>query len=268
MVATTQANSIVPTNAQLVAHIASGLGELNSAQLALMDRYLCAMRRPMQSWARPDSDIATPSFAWAAGHYLSLHHATQRAALNKKGFEFLFQFACAAAGKKAILNLNTTDANADVFVNGVGFSLKTQADKAAKRGTLYIQKLMEARWFRDLNTPQEIHEFGVLNILNHLSRYERILVLKAYPEAEAKITYELVEIRKSVFNLLSQVAVTEFPVKNSKGGCSISVRDDEGEAFRLAFDGSVEKIRIFNLRDRNCISHAEWTVPVHYDDDS
>ena len=233
----------------------------------LLNRYLAAMRRPVVSRSLQGSDIAVADFVAAVGHYLTMHHATQATPLNKKGFEFLFQFASDAAGRRASVNRNTTDASADVLVDGVGYSLKTQADKAVKRHTLYIQKLMEARWLREINTPEELHDAGVQHILSHLDRYQRILVLKGYPRVEGTMTYELVEVPKSVFSLLRNLRVSDFPSKNSFGTCSVSVPDDEGEAFRLVFDGSVEKIRIFNLRVRNCVVHAEWTVEVSEDDE-
>lgn len=252
---------------EISSRIVSGLGQLDRPQLALLYRYMTAMQRPVTSQSLPGSDIAEPKFVAAVGHYLALHHATQTTALNKKGFEFLFQFACDAAGRNAAMNRNTTDANADVIVDGVGFSLKTQADKAVKRHTLYIQKLMEARWIREINSPQDFHDSGVRHILEHLGRYERILVLKVYPRAGSRMTYELVEVPMSLFGLLSNLGVADFPSKNQFGTCSVSVPDAQGEAFRLVFDGSVEKIRIFNLRARNCVSHAEWTVSVPDDED-
>lgn len=250
----------------LITRIAAGLGGLDHAQLGLLQRFMAAMQRPLSSKSLPGSDIAKPSFVLAVGHYLSLHHATQTTALNKKGFEFLFQFACDASGMAAVINHNTTDASADVIVDGIGFSLKTQADKAVKQHSLYIQKLMEARWIRELNTPEELQSAGVRHILDHLNRYQRILVLKAYPRTEATIRYELVEVPKSVFDLLANLGVDDFPPKNGYGTCSVPVRDSQGEAFRLVFDGSVEKIRIFNMRARNCISHAEWTVHIPADE--
>ena len=252
---------------QIAARIAGRLGSLDRPQLALLFRFLGAMQRKLSTDVVSGSDLATPLFVAAVGHYLSLHHATQTAPLNKKGFEFLFQFASDASGKKAAINRNTTDASADVVVDGVGFSLKTQADKAVKKHTLYIQKLMEARWIRELSTCQDFRDKGLRHILDHLKRYQRILVLKAYPRKAGTIKYELVEVKKSVFDLLSNLTLSDFPGKNSFGTCSVPIHDSTGVAFRLVFDGSVEKIRIFNLRARNCVLHAEWTVHVPDDDD-
>lgn len=253
---------------EIASRIISGLASLDRSQTALLYRYMAAMQRPVSYRGNPASDLADATFVSAVGHYLSLHHATQATALNKKGFEFLFQFAAEAAGRKATINKNTTDASADVFVDGCGYSLKTQADKAVKRSTLYIQKLMEARWIRELDSPKDFHLAGLEHIRNHLGKYQRILVLKAYPITSGVATYELVEVPKSVFGLVNDLIESDFPKKNSFGTCSVSVKDAEGEAFRLVFDGSVEKIRIFNLRARNCLSHAEWAVNVPNSDDA
>jgi hypothetical protein len=250
------------TDDQLVARVAIGLAKLDRTQLALIDRYMAAMQRPVEVKVGSKSDLADPLFVAAVGHYLTLHHATQTVALNKKAFEFLFQYACDAAGKRALINRNTTDANADVSVDGVGFSLKTQSDKAVRRHNVYIQKFMEGRFIRDINSPEEFRTIGIGHILDHVARYQRILVLKAYQRQGTSITYELVEIPRSVFDLLRQLKAEDFPEKNKYGTCSVSVRDTQGQAFRLCFDGSVEKIRIFNLKARKYISHAEWSVQV------
>lgn len=258
------------TDAQLVSRVAAGLSKLDRAQLALIDRYMAAMQRPVNVKVGTNSDLAQPPFVAAVGHYLTLHHATQTSALNKKAFEFLFQYACDAAGKRAIINRNTTDASADVFVDGVGFSLKTQSDKAVRHHNVYIQKFMEGRFIRDIKTPVEFHDIGIRHILDHVSRYQRILVLKAYQRQGTSITYELIEVPISVFGLLRKLRVEDFPPKNKYGTISVPVRDSQGQAFRLCFDGSVEKIRIFNLHARNYIVHAEWTVhvPIEDEDDS
>jgi len=231
------ATSAELTDEQLVARVAGELSNLDRTQLALIQRYMAAMQRPVEVHANPDSDLANPLFIAAVGHYLTLHHATQTAALNKKAFEFLFQYACDAAGRHAVINRNSTDASADVLVDGVGFSLKTQSDKAVRRHNVYIQKFMEGRFIRDIQSPHEFRTIGIRHILNHVSRYSRILVLKAYPLVGTSITYELVEIATSVFDLLKQLKDEDFPSKNAYGTISVAIKDEHGQAFRLCFDG-------------------------------
>jgi len=246
----------------MVEQITQGLEKLDRSQLSLLLRYMEAMKHAVEVERCQSSDIADELFVSAASHYLSIHHATQSARLNKKEFEFLFHFASEAAGRMAVINPNSTDAGVDVTVDGTRYSLKTQADKNIKQGSLYIQKLMEARWARELVTPGDYLSTGIQNILSHIGRYERILVLKAYPPNEHSVSYELVEVPISVFSLLRKLKEEDIPPKNSAGTCSIPVKDSSGDAFRLVFDGSVEKIRIFNMRNRLTVRHAKWSVKV------
>lgn len=245
-----------------------------------------AMSKPVEGGREADSDVLDEETALAFQNQLVLHHATQTAKLNKKAFEYVFLYANEAAKRKAEMNPETIRSSWDVKVNGVPYSLKTQADSKISRRALYIQKLMEARWIRDCPGPAELAAKLKEKLEEHLKEYDKILVLRAFSvtdeqepkptkgkkssgKADAvkdrKVEYELVEVPKTMLALMTQLSPESFPEKNEYGTSSVDVRDDEGVAYRVSLDGSVEKVRIFNLRiygKNRCRIHGRWTIPL------
>jgi hypothetical protein len=220
-----------------------------------------ALATEVRSTVNPTSDFLTPDLASALGSQLLLHHATHEEKLNKKTFEYVLKYACEAVGYHVTLNANPTFPAEDLNINGMSFSLKTQADNGIKAGSVYVQKLMEARWIRDYSTPAELTEAARQRIGVHLAHYERMLVLRAFSVPGNGYRYQLVEVPLSVLRLVSSLPACAFPVKNKAGSSGADVRDSRGVAFRVLLDGSVEKVRVFNLRIDRCIVHADWYIP-------
>ena len=246
----------------LSADLQEALSKLRPSQLGLLVRMAAALGRPVDVWRDPNSDICNQQFAEAAGNFLALHHGTHDERLNKKGFEFLFKFASEATGRMAILNKNTTDAAEDIRVDGVSFSLKTQADKAIKKSAIYIQKLMEARWIRECKTRADFARQTQAKVADHLSRYGRIMVLRGFPASKGIISYDLVEIPKALLMRVKALRASDFSKRNSYGSSGAEVSDGKGVAFRILLDGSVEKVRIFNLRVDRCRIHGAWKISL------
>lgn len=244
------------------------LGRLNPSQLELLVRMAAALGSPVDVWRDPGSDICTDKFAAAAGNFLALHHATHFERLNKKGFEFLFKFSSEADGRVAVLNTNSTDSAEDIRVNGVSYSLKTQADRAIKRSAIYIQKLMEARWIRECKSRADFARQVQTKVAAHLSRYERIVVLRGFPPAKGIILYDLVEIPKKLLERMTTLTASDFSGRNEYGSSGANVTDERGVAFRVLLDGSVEKVRIFNLRIDRCFVHGVWNIPISISNNS
>lgn len=236
---------------------------LTSAQVRLLALMAASMRRDVQRRLNPVSDLMRfPAFEESFRTQLLMHHATHEDKLNKKSFEYLFKYACEAAGRTAVINHDPTDAAEDVRVDGTRFSLKTQADSAANRRAIYIQKLMEARWIRDCQSAEQFAEQAVSRIGAHLRGYERILALRAFNADPGKVLYELIEIPKDLLLRITSLTPADFSPRNRYGSSGADVRDERGRAFRLLLDGSVEKVRIFNLQTDRCVLHGEWLIDL------
>lgn len=252
-----QSDAVGTVSDRLAAAVAK-LGPTQSLILAMMAE---GMYGEARSKPNPNSDIVTTQLDLAIQAWLLGYHALFWHKLNKVGFEYMLLAAFVATGTKARLNPNTTDASWDLMAAGVRFSLKTQADKGVSTRCVYVQKFSEALWIRRFDDPAELASQTKERILAHLSQYDRILVLKAFDEDDGSVRYHLVEIPKSVIALVEGLTPRDFPPKNSARGTSADVRDDRGIAFRVRLDGSVEKVRLFNIRMNRCILHGEWVIP-------
>lgn len=247
-------------NRPALQRLAEQLAPLTDAQLALIGQMADAMGRNVPKTINPNSDILTPGVETAIANQLVLHHATNEEKLSKKAFEFLFKAALLADGQEAVIVHNPTNPGADVIAEGTNFSLKTQADSAAKRHSIYIQKFMEARWIRDFDDALLAAE-AKRRILQHLAHYERILILQALSGPSTSVTYRLIEVPRRLLLLMTTVPDSDFSPKNKYGSSGTDVRDERGVAYRVLLDGSVEKVRIFNLRLDRCVVHGEWEIP-------
>ena len=212
----------------------------------------------------PDSDIAIPAFAQNFRQRLQIHHATHEEAFKKKTFEFAFKASCIAAGKKATMDPNDSNPGYDVIVDGVKYSLKTEAGKSINNELITISKLMEARWIRDCQTGENF-QHGMKHLHRHFSQYQRVLILRARRVATpfVGVEYQLVEIPLAIFFAVGDLTPEDFAPRGQKsGGSSAIVRYSGSDAFRLRLDGSVEKVTVSRLKKSLCKIHATWIVQM------
>ena len=150
----------------------------------------------------------------------------------------------------------------DITINGVRFSLKTQADKQLKVHRLHISKFMElgkGHW-----GDREEDLIGLREqFFHHMQSYDRILSLRRLPTGKKKNIwrYELVEIPK---NLLEEakhgrLVMMHKSKQDPKPGYCYVTNTNGNEKFQLYFDGGTErKLQIKNLDKSLCIVQAEW----------
>ena len=212
----------------------------------------------------PESDFVTREVASDFGDQLRLHHNASAIPFTKDKFEYALVSTLNDAGHEAEKMANGNP-GADITVDGVPWSLKTQADASIKADKLHISKYMElgkGAW----ETAGDVAKLRE-KMFGHMTKYERIFSLRCLirtPVADGSIVYgyELVEIPKS---LLARSANSPIEMKVSSGQvpkpASCSVYSDAGPLdFELYFDGGTErKLQIRNLAKRNCLVHATWT---------
>jgi hypothetical protein len=95
-------------------------------------------------------------------------------------------------------------------------------------------------------------------VLEHLSRYDRILMLRAIRTANGTIRYQLVDIPISLLKLMRKIKVTAVgrrTVRKSLGG---DVNQDGERVFRVHFDGTDGKCQIQRLLLSRCNLLLEW----------
>jgi Type II site-specific deoxyribonuclease len=239
---------------------ASVLVRLTPRRRALLLRMAEALTVPADV-VRYDSDLVDDAFSETLANSLLLHHAIHEEPLNKESFEYVMKGCAEAAGHEAELNPGRGTATWDVMVDGVRWSLKTEAARGISLGTVKIEKLMEARWIRECTNPAKCAAAVSTQIPAHMAGYDRILVLRAFRLAGGGMRYDLVEPPvELILQKLSAVPASVFTKEGAKESYGASIDDAYGgRIFRILLDSSVEKIRIW-FSVGHCRPHGSWTV--------
>jgi len=259
--------------------------KLNLVQVGLLFEMAQPMTLEIEEFVNEGSDILETEFVINFSNRLIIHHATHVEKFSKKSFEYAFAAASISASKNASIALKSTNPGEDVIVDGVKFSLKTEASaKLTPNKSITISKLMEARWIRECRTTADFARETIYRVVSHLRKYERIIILRAYdipstspenqtvtpliPDSDAvktlpKVRYDLYEIPLNILMLIERLEESSFKPRTKNGGSSAKVYTaDNQAAFTLILDGSVEKITISNLRIDLCFLHGSWIIPT------
>jgi hypothetical protein len=239
------------------------LASVSDAEALALGPIIDALRRPFDEELGEYSDIVSRPFANEFANRLRLFHAQHDSGevLTKKSFEFVFQAASRAAGKHAEVATSATHPGSDVIVDGVGFSLKTEAAATINSEQITISKLMESAWTKECSTASDFFA-GLHRIMKHLHEYERILLLRVFGrlETSGSVRYDLVEIPKTVLLEIENAKIGDFERITRAKGTSLPIKIGGTTAFTVVFDGSDQKITIRHLRTRLCRRHASWTI--------
>jgi type II restriction enzyme len=243
-----------------LAEIRDRLPSLSPSQIELVGRIIDALAVPPDFSVAEDSDFATEHFAVIFGDILKVHHLNSTEPFTKDKFEYALVAALSDTGHVAVM-LERGNPGADVIIDGVSWSLKTQANAAIRADRIVISKFMElgrGKW----ETEEDLIGLRAA-MFEHMEQYDRIFTLRCLkPRDPVSHIYELVEIPKTLL-LLSK----NFPcvmAHNSRqtpkpGRCQ--VQSDSGEKlFDLYFDGGTErKLQIQGLAKSACKVHAAWS---------
>lgn len=233
---------------------------LDEAQLEMLCEMASALKEECDIWVSPDSTLVSERFSDSFLNRLKIHHATSEEKFKKASFEYAFIAAARFAGSVATKTYSQTYQGADVEVDGVRWSLKTEASAKISRSSIVISKFSEARWIRECQTPADFARECVPRIIRHLDEYDRIATLRAFSVDAYHVRYDLVEISKDLLRLVSTIDESDFTPRTTNGSSSALVHDSSGIAFKVVLDGSVEKVTIRRLPTRRCKLHASWTV--------
>jgi transcriptional regulator with XRE-family HTH domain len=240
------------------------LDSLPSERRSLLVEMAVSMDRQVSSVLLPNSDICTARFAADFQNRLVVYHAMNDEVLKKKTFEYAFVRSMRMSGRNAQLVSSPVNAGSDVVVDGVAYSLKTEASQGIHQDRMTISKLMEARWIRECRTGQDFANGVTARVCAHLRQYNRIIVLRAFAqEAPCGFRYQMVEIPKDLLLQAGALSPEDFGPRTSNGSTSADILlNDNTRLFSLRLDGSVEKVTINNLSLAHCITHATWSIPL------
>lgn len=236
---------------------------LDEAQIELLSEMADSFGWEVDSWENPDSDVMPSGFGDSLLNRLRLHHATSEEKFNKTSFEFAFKAAARFAGRVAEKTPTHTFQGADVVVDGVRWSLKTEGAASMSPTVITISKFSEARWIRDCLTREDFAREAAARIARHLSEYDRVLTLRGfYVRNNEAVRYELIEIPHAMLMAAGGLTAADFSLRTPAGSSSARVMFDRKHAFTVSLDGSVEKVTLRNIQVAQCFAHARWTVPV------
>jgi Type II site-specific deoxyribonuclease len=236
--------------------------DLNPVQIMLLLEMARAMITEINQYINQSSDLLTSEFATNFSNRLVIHHATHAEKFGKKAFEYAFASASMSAGRTTTIVSSQTNPGTDVLVDGVAFSLKTEASAGLKVDKITISKLMEARWIRDCKTSADFASEVGTRIVGHLQQYQRILILRAYDVSQSEVRYDLVEIPRNLLLQISKLNADDFTDQTLSGGSRANVYVGGRKAFVLRLDGSVEKVTISGLATDMCLDHGSWIIPT------
>lgn len=236
---------------------------LTKRQQQYVNRVIAALTAPVQSMRNVESDFASEDFMDHMADVLRGHHVSSTKPLGKELFEHALAGVLADLGHEVALS-SMGHPGADLLVDGVGWSLKTQADQGIKPDFIHVSKFMElgkGAWVTegDLARLRD-------SMLRHMEDYERIFTLRYLAGSRARRgrgdhEYELVEIPKVLLQKAANAncVMRHDSKQNPKPGSCLVMQDGSSLAFELYFDGGTErKLQVRKLRVDLCMIHACW----------
>jgi hypothetical protein len=247
------------TREERIKELTAGLGAVSDGQLEWTEAVIAQFKIKPQITPNPESTLVTACVAERMADAFQIHHTFSNEALSKDRFEYAFDRVLNSCGIEAKLAKKGNPGH-DLTIQGVPYSLKTQADKSIKKDFLHISKFMELGkgvWLVEEDLKGLRERFFI-----HMRSYERILQLRRYIDKPDLQAYELVEIPKTLL-ALAEHAECKFAIDSKQnptpGHCEVF--ENGVKLFELYFDGGTErKLQIRSLAKSHCIVHCDWQI--------
>ncbi len=234
--------------------------ELTPGQFTWLEQTVKIFQYP-HKYTLYNSDLMAEETLNNFGDALRIHHGFSAEPFSKDKFEYVLEKVLNMESPRAFLAPKGNPGH-DITIDGVAVSLKTQANKTIKDDLIWISKFMELGKGQWGDNPEDLKRLLCL-FLEHMKRYDRILILRALRKSPDWI-YELVEIPKKLLlkskkgDLEMQTESKQYP---KPGYCY--VRQGDKTIFCLYFDaGSERKLQIKNLMKSYCKVHARWEFSI------
>jgi len=141
----------------------------------------------------------------------------------------------------------------DLLVDNQKISLKTETGIGTHADHITITKLCTTE-----REPWEAHVL-VQRVINHLARYDTILMFRAVWRPKA-IRYQLVEIPVKTLRLMDKISLQVVGKRKGRQSLGADIMRDGERLFRVHFDASDGKCSIGNLGIQHCLILEEWEV--------
>lgn len=240
------------------------ISKLNNLQLDLVSEVVEQLRKDYIKINSPSpADPIFEDVVIILGDFLKIHHCFSNEPFRKDKFEYALDRTCKLCHHKSKLSPPNNQGE-DITIDGVRYSLKTEAEKSIIANEIHISK------FRELGKggwTDKVEELVGLRkqFLDHLARYDRILTLRCLTKGNPYWQYELVEIPK---DLLQKAEFGTLRIMNESrqlpkpGYCDVN-DPIQGLLFQLYFDGGGErKLQLRHLQKSLCQVRAEWIFTI------
>lgn len=250
-----------PKSGPEVADIVRLLEGLSPAQLDVIQAIIARFSDELVS-ERLRSDFLSEGAFEYFGVRLAAHHAYSSSVLKKENFEHILEEAFQRTGATVKRADSMTVRGADLTVDGVTLSLKTEAAKKLRLEHITISKLMEAAWIKQVAETDDIPGFVQSMVMPHFDNYDRIFILRCYRDRQRGgfIRYDLREIPKEVLKIVGNLSGADFTALTRTRTTSAEVTVDGKRAFKFRLDGSDDKLTINYLDVDICPLHAWWSL--------
>lgn len=200
------------------------------------------------------SNIFDPGFLTYLKTFVDVHHSLYPT-VPPQGiyFEALVEKAFRETNKPltAVESGGVNQPRYDIAFEGHRISLKTETGLGTKHDLINITKLC--------TTEREPWDAPTLTAraMDHLSRYETILMLRAIWGKE-RMSYQLVDIPIPLLRLLGNSSPHPVGKRAGRRSLGADVVQNGEVLFRVHFDGSDGKCQIRNLRVGDCKLLLQW----------
>ncbi len=203
-------------------------------------------------------ELFTPTFIVTLQRWIQTHHSVYPR-LPPQGiyFESLVERAFLHSGweRGLVVLENPNSPKADIKIGDTRLSLKTETGASTRRESISITKLCTTET-GDWNSKSLIR-----HALNHLTRYEGILMLRAV-WYENQIGYQLLDIPISLLRRMAGCKAKQVGTREGRRSLGFDVTEGDTVLFHVHFDGADGKCQLRGLRIDHCIMLAEWSQSI------
>ncbi|WP_329074972.1 hypothetical protein [Streptomyces niveus] len=200
------------------------------------------------------SGVFNGVFSAEAARFLELHHEIHDTRGDLIFLKAVLRRALAAQGYNLSGDLR---GRSSVIVENQRWKLVSTRE--VPQGNASVSKLAEARWLRDMRTPEECAEGVRLHLPKELDEFDRIILLASTEHAHG-FSYRLMEIPKSLLeNSIKNADASIFRRRSDSFVGRFPHPNEPTHLFKMACIMSAEKISI-TIPERYCIQHASWLV--------
>lgn len=226
----------------------------------------------------PRTDLMDQSIHRYFGLRLATHHAYSTQPLKKENFEHALEKAFSHHKVPTQWPTNKTERTFDLIIDDQRLSLKTEGSGDLKPKFVRISKLMEAVWIKEYKDRNDICNYITQDTLPRLSKLNRMLILRAFPDTERRgnTRYDLIEVPKDLLAKIADLTGDDFKVPTKKRRTYAEVKISSipiqsmlpglghnappVTAFKFLLDGSDDKLTIYDLDVDFCTLHAWWSL--------